>query len=125
VPAIQNDMLARSEWQTTDYAHANHPPVVFVSRDRQNVSAGPGEPVPLFAFAADPGGHKISTQWWQYLEAGTYPNNVAILNSDSLYAAVRVPADARSGETIHVILEVTNDGTPPLTRYQRVVITVR
>ena len=125
VPAIQNDMLARSAWQTTDYAHANHPPVVFVPRDRQNISAAPGELVPLFAFAADPGGNKITTQWWQYLEAGTYPNNVAIQNADSLYAAVRVPADAVRGQTIHLILQVTNDGTPPLTRYQRVVITVR
>jgi hypothetical protein len=28
------------------------------------------------------------------------------------------------GKTIHLILEVTDDGTPPLTRYRRIVFTV-
>jgi hypothetical protein len=36
-----------------------------------------------------------------------------------------VPADASSGQTIHVILQLTVDGKPPLTRYQRVVITFK
>jgi hypothetical protein len=36
-----------------------------------------------------------------------------------------VPANAASGQTIHVILQVTDDGNPPLTRYQRVVITCK
>ena len=29
------------------------------------------------------------------------------------------------GQTINLILQVTNDGVPPLTRYQRVVVTCR
>jgi hypothetical protein len=35
-----------------------------------------------------------------------------------------VPVNAVPGQTIHMILEVTDDGTPALTRYQRVVVTV-
>ena len=35
-----------------------------------------------------------------------------------------MPADAQPGQTIHAILEVTDNGTRPLTRYQRVVVTV-
>ena len=35
-----------------------------------------------------------------------------------------VPADAQPGQTIHLILEVTDDGTPPLSSYQRVITTV-
>jgi hypothetical protein len=35
------------------------------------------------------------------------------------------PSDARPGQTIHLILEATDDGTPALTSYQRVVATVR
>jgi len=31
---------------------------------------------------------------------------------------------AKAGCTIHVILEVTDDGTPPLTRYRRIIVTV-
>ena len=36
-----------------------------------------------------------------------------------------VPHDARRGQTIHLILEVEDDGTPAMTSYQRVVATVR
>jgi hypothetical protein len=39
--------------------------------------------------------------------------------------APRVPDDAKPGQTINVILEATDSGTPPLTRYQRVVVTIQ
>jgi hypothetical protein len=35
-----------------------------------------------------------------------------------------VPADAKPGQTIHFIPEATDDGTPPLRRYQRIVLAV-
>jgi hypothetical protein len=35
-----------------------------------------------------------------------------------------VPADAAAGQTIHLILEVADDGSPRLKHYQRVIITV-
>ena len=35
------------------------------------------------------------------------------------------PGDAGAGETIHIICEVTDAGSPRLTRYQRVVLTVQ
>jgi Protein of unknown function (DUF1593) len=125
IPAVQNDMLARSEWPFADYAHANHPPVVFITSDRQNISAAAGELVNLSGQATDPDGNQLSVQWWQYLEAGTYPKSVKIQNSNSLTPYLFMPADAVSGQTIHVILQVTDDGKPPLTRYQRVVITCK
>jgi hypothetical protein len=125
IPPIQNDMLSRSQWQTADYAHANHPPVVLVPKEEQNISVAPGQPVFLHGFAADPGERNLTTLWWQYLEAGTYPNVVTIPNANSLWTHVVMPKDATRGQTIHLILQVTNDGVPPLTRYQRVVITCR
>jgi hypothetical protein len=36
-----------------------------------------------------------------------------------------VPEDARPGQTINLILEATDNGTPPLTRYARIVVDVR
>jgi hypothetical protein len=125
IPAMQNDMLARSEWQFADYAHANHPPVVFIAKDQQNISAAPGQQVNLSGTAADPDGNQLSIEWWQYLEAGTYPKNVKIQNPNSLNAGLVMPADAVSGQTIHVILQATDDGQPPLTRYQRVIISCK
>jgi hypothetical protein len=125
IPAIQNDMLSRSQWQTADYAHANHPPAVFVPFWELNITATPGQPVKLHALAADPGYRNLTTLWWQYLEAGTYPNPVKINNANCLDAFMLMPADAVRGQTINLILQVTNDGVPPLTRYQRVVVTCR
>lgn len=38
---------------------------------------------------------------------------------------VVVPSDAKPGDTIHFVCTVTDDGTPALIRYARVVVTVR
>ena len=35
-----------------------------------------------------------------------------------------IPSDAQRGDEIHVILEVTDRGSPKLTRYQRVIVKV-
>jgi hypothetical protein len=47
---------------------------------------------------------------------------VAIDDPSGAACAVAVPPDAL-GTTIHVILVVSDDGDPPLTRYRRIVIT--
>ena len=36
-----------------------------------------------------------------------------------------IPTDANAGQTIHVVAEATDDGTPALTPYERFVVTVR
>ncbi|WP_323379607.1 hypothetical protein [Stieleria sedimenti] len=38
-------------------------------------------------------------------------------------ATIEIPNDS-AGKSFHVIYEVTDSGTPPLTRYQRVVIEI-
>jgi hypothetical protein len=38
---------------------------------------------------------------------------------------VAVPADGRSGDTIHVIAEAVDDAPRPLKAYARVILTVR
>ena len=47
------------------------------------------------------------------------------LSNYSLVTTFQVPANAETGQTIHVILEATDNGTPQLTRYQRVVVRVQ
>jgi len=56
---------------------------------------------------------------------GTYPGKVNIANATAAQAKVLIPKDAATGQTIHVILEVTDTGSPALTSYQRVIITVK
>ncbi len=47
--------------------------------------------------------------------------SVTIRNADSAAAKLIMPVDA-SGKTIHVVLVITDDGEPSLTRYRRAVI---
>ena len=35
------------------------------------------------------------------------------------------PTDAKVGDTLHLICEVTDNGTPALTRYQHVIVTIK
>jgi hypothetical protein len=93
IPALK-ELEERSQWQTADFAHANHPPAVFVPFQGLNITATPGQPVRLHALAADPGHHNLTTLWWQYLEAGTYPNPVKINNANCLDAVMLMPIDA-------------------------------
>ena len=65
----------------------------------------------------------VTVKWWQFY-AGSYPNKITISNQDDLRTEVIIPKDALAGQTIHLILEATDNGTPALTSYQRIIITV-
>ena len=120
-PALQNDFAARADWCVKSYENANHPPVVVLNHG-VDLKAKPGETVKLSAEGtSDPDGNGLVYKWWQYREAGTYDGIVEIKDAGNQDASFPVPSDARAGQTIHVICEVTDNGKPPLTRYQRVV----
>ena len=124
VPAAQNDFAARMKWSVTPrYADANHEPVVTI-RGSSRISARPGETVQLAGAVSDPDGNAVSVRWWRWKDVDTYAGDVALSNPDSLVTEVRVPDDAKSGDTIQLVLEATDNGTPPLTRYQRVIIAI-
>lgn len=124
IPVLQNDFAARAAWCVKDYEEANHAPVVNLKHSA-DITASPGDKVQLNGSARDPNGGQLFYSWWQYVEAGTYKNPILINSPDSKKASFTVPNDAKSGETIHIILEVTNSGTPPLTRFQRVILKVK
>ena len=124
---LQNDFRSRLEWCVEDFAHANHPPVVHLRGDATRrpvfTEVPPGQVLTLSAAGTtDPDGNRLAFQWFVYPEAGTYAGAVTVDGADAEQCTVRVPADA-SGKTLHVILQVTDDGNPPLTRYRRAVIT--
>jgi hypothetical protein len=64
-------------------------------------------------------------RWWQYVEVDSYDRSVEILNAKKQKSSVVVPANAKNGNTIHIVCKVINNGTPQPTRYQRVVITIK
>ncbi len=122
--AMQNDFASRADWCVKSYEEANHPPVVVLAHEA-NLQAKPGEIVKLSAQGtSDPDGDELSYRWWQYQEAGSYPGSVEIQDSGKQNASIKVPEDALKGKSIHLICEVTDKGSPQLTRYQRVVVEV-
>jgi len=122
--AAQNDFATRMKWSVTPtYAGANHEPTVAV-RGSAHISARAGETVRLEGAASDPDGNALAVRWWRWKDVDTYPGEVMIANPASLSTSVQVPGDAAAGQTIQLVLEVTDNGTPPLTRYRRVTISV-
>lgn len=123
-PAAQNDFAARMKWSVTSkYADTNHEPVVKIE-GAMHVLASPGETIRLNGKVTDPDNDKFSIKWWQF-RVGTYANEVTIENETAEQCRVTIPQDAKAGHTIHIILEATDEGTPKLTRYQRVIVSVR
>jgi hypothetical protein len=121
---LQNDFAARADWCVKGYKEANHAPVVRLG-SRVDISAKPGDKIQLSGSAKDPDGDRLKYSWWQYKEAGTYSGTVTMEGVESQKASILVPADAEKGKTFHFILEVNDTGSPILTRYQRVVVTVK
>lgn len=123
--AFQNDWAARASWCVDPPEKANHPPVAKLSH-AGDITAARNQEVNLSAAgSSDPDGDGLGYRWWQYTEADTYSGKVDIRDSDQREASLTVPSGARAGQTIHIICEVTDNGNPPLTRYQRVIVTVR
>ncbi|NMO54671.1 DUF1593 domain-containing protein [Actinoplanes sp. TBRC 11911] len=116
--AAQNDFANRMRWTLS--RDGNHAPAVRIEQGDQ-VRARAGSVVRLKAHVSDPDRDRVSTSWWAYPEEGTYPGAVAV----SAGGAVTVPADAKPGQTISVILQGTDNGRFPLTRYDRVTIAVK
>ncbi len=123
--ALQNDFAARADWCVKPYKDANHPPVVKLKNDL-NITAKPGSKIELSAKGTtDPDGDKLNYKWWQYKEADTYPGSVTIDHSTAQEASFTIPADAGKGQSIHIICEVKDDGSPVLIRYKRVIVTIK
>jgi hypothetical protein len=123
--AFQNDWAARADWCVKPYREANHPPVVNLAVPK-DIEAVPGDIVKLsVSGSTDPDGDKLSYSWWHYREPSAYKGEVAIRDAANPTASFQVPADAKTGDTIHLIAEVTDSGKPPLSRYARVIVTVK
>jgi hypothetical protein len=122
---FQNDFAARMLWATKAFDECNHPPVPKLAHaDHLKVKSGQ-----LFHLNADgttdPDGDSMSYWWFQYPEAGTFKGNVSLKPySPNLYDLPVTAPVVDSQKTIHFILKVTDKGTPALTRYKRVIVTV-
>ncbi len=121
--AIQNDFAARADWCVKAFREANHHPIVKVDGELTR-DVKPGEPVKLAATATDPDGDEVTFRWCQYADADSANATVTIANTESPdEASFDVPNEP--GKQIHIILEVTDNGTPRLVSYQRIVCNIQ
>lgn len=133
--AYQNDFAARMDWTIHPVEKANHPPVVKIENE-QFIDAKKGEHIELSAVGStDPDGDALSYNWFCYAEAGTFPVSSArsgqpieVTNFDQQKAWFKVPSSRvmpPGTGTIHIILAVTDHGSPRLTRYKRIIVNVK
>lgn len=130
--AYQNDFAARMDWTIKPYDQANHPPQVRLDH-ADRLTARPGGRVDLGAASSrDPDRDALTYQWFYYPEPGSFTMSAArtgaplkIEDADKAKAWFVVPTDRvfRTG-TMHIIVAVTDSGTPALTRYRRVLVDV-
>jgi hypothetical protein len=132
--AYQNDFAARMDWTIMPYDKANHPPVVQLDIPTY-IKAKKGERIELSAIGTtDPDGDPLSYQWFCYEEAGTRAMSNSrtgmkhdIIGFDQPKASIIVKTSRvmpPGTGTMHIILVVTDHGSPSLTRYKRVIIDV-
>jgi hypothetical protein len=65
----------------------------------------------------------LTYRWWQYHEADSVKAEITITDANAQQASFVVPDEP--GKQIHIILEVTDDGTPPLVGYQRIICNIK
>ncbi|KAH8655329.1 cellulose-binding protein [Xylariales sp. PMI_506] len=147
--AFQNDFAARIRWSMTDdFASANHHPVVSVNGhtgpEPLEVDAEAGSSFRLDASGTyDPDGDELTFTWYQYDEptmdvwsvhkwAGQLRIEAASPNSDMVDVYIPTAKECcfefktwkpvALGQSLHLILEVKDNGTPSLTTYKRIII---
>ncbi len=142
--AFQRDFAARMDWTIRDFAHANHPPIAVVNGQGGQapieLDVKAGGTVTLDASAShDPDHQRLRFHWFLYPEAGLATEHgaeVALDGADSAVAHARAVSacrpmwitglvPCRGTGVMHILLAVTDDGTPKLTAYRRVILHVR
>ncbi|KAJ4299985.1 hypothetical protein N0V90_005233 [Kalmusia sp. IMI 367209] len=147
---FQNDFAARIKWtMEAGFEKVNHHPVVAVNGDfglhPLRLEAEAGETITLDASATydpDPS-DKLTFKWWHYREptatqwwVDAEVSELAIqpIDAEHKKVAVTLPLAEKcavelmsrqpvaKGQLLHLILEVTDSGTPALTTYRRVLI---
>jgi hypothetical protein len=121
--AYQNDFAARLDWCVKPYAEANHPPQVHIEGAHQRTVRS-GEEVVLDACASqDCDGHALTFQWSVYPSVAEY-NDASLLQNPNSPLSTFIAPTVDTLTRFPLLLTVTNDGNPPLTRYGRVRVTV-
>jgi len=123
-PVELNDFMARMEW--CEKGEGNHNPIVVVNGHKGPsplvFHAKAGDTLHLDASRSyDPDGHAVKFHWWQQLEIGT--SQLTIDDTMDAVANIRIPTDT-TGQTLHLVCEVCDQGSFSLVGYQRIIIVI-
>ncbi len=125
-----NDFAARMDWiMTNDYSEVNHHPIAVVNGDTttqvMEISVSAGSTINLSATgSSDPDDNSLVYSWVFYQEPSSFSGAVPIQKSESPSPTVEIPSNA-GGKTIHIILELHDNGSPNLYAYRRVIFNVK
>jgi hypothetical protein len=148
--AFQNDFAARIKWSMeSNFSAANHHPVININDFKGlaplQITAEAGSNITLDASATyDPDGNSLTFKWWHYREPTATQwavdreveqLKIKNLDAEGRKVEVTLPPPDRAGvdlngkpvavgQLLHLILEVTDNGSPSLTSYRRVLIQV-
>jgi hypothetical protein len=122
--ATFNNFAARMDWAKDGRGNRN--PVVVINGDNCidviKISPESGSEVILDASQSyDPDGDSLAFKWWVQPESGTYVDQIQISDGNSDKITFKVPSNS-AGKSIHVICEITDNGTHHLTSYRRIVV---
>lgn len=122
--AFQNDFFARMDWCVAKtFKDANHPPIIKLNHTNE-LTVKSGEKVTLTGSATDPDQNNLSFNWIFYKEVGTLNASRFKLSNPNNQEVSFIAPSVNESKTMHFVLEVTDNGTPNLTRYQRVIVTI-
>lgn len=123
----QHDFAARMDWCITEnYKQANHNPIAVVngndSKDILFVTACSNNKIFLSSKGTtDPDNDIVKVNWWIYQEAGNIQNARLCPHGDDVVVDL---SEVEGGDKLHVIMQVTDEGTPSLTSYRRIIISL-
>jgi len=127
-PSFQHDFMTRLKWCVEPFDNANHNPVIVVNgisgKQALEIKADGEEKLTFKTTGTyDPDGDSLSFCWFFYNEISNTDCMSVDYCADGSYCSIVIPPH-QAGRTIHLILEVTDNGIPSLTSYKRIVIHV-